>query len=274
MKDCTGIYNPVGILQVRGETENHPLSPLEMHYHAKIREGTGGTPAGFFSGYSLDYSVRLKAKTNHPSGKWSSFSESLVEIGHLRNLNVYGDACVTSLGSASCRDLSDIAVPSGRSVHAAFLAGVDPVLELDVVGFREALRPVMADGGHTSVIGAHHCVRRLGEIEDAFLADDLAADIVSVVGEYEGLDFDVCTGLCGQVHDLGILAVSGVSGAAGEYDVDFRVVLAEQPAEAVDLMDHGVLNRHGGLPADSAVIIVVVAAVEDQGSADRHGKGT
>ena len=33
-------------------------------------------------------------------------------------------------------------------------------------------------------------------------------------------------------------------------------------------MDHGVFNRHGGLPADAAVVIVVVAAVEDQGSAE------
>ena len=32
-------------------------------------------------------------------------------------------------------------------------------------------------------------------------------------------------------------------------------------------MDHGVLNRHGGLPANAAVVIVVVATVEDQGSA-------
>ena len=79
-------------------------------YSAKIREGTGGIPAGFYCrprggdrgrqgtrGQGTVLCLLSKGVSGRQRTVPCLLSESLVEIGHFRDLNVYGDACVAGL---------------------------------------------------------------------------------------------------------------------------------------------------------------------------------
>ena len=126
----------------------------------------------------------------------------------------------------------------------------------------------MADGGHAGVVRADHSVCRLGQVEGALLADDFALDIIAVMREDERFYVNADAGLGGQVHDLRVLeALAGVARGAREDDLCLDVVLAQQPAQHVDLMDHGVLDRHIGGKADAAVVIVAMCTVQHQRAA-------
>ena len=121
----------------------------------------------------------------------------------------------------------------------------------------------MADGRYAGIVGADHCVCRLGQVDAALLADDLAADVIAVAAIYEGFYINAHAGFGGQIHDLRVAQLAfRVAGGLGEYDLGSLVVFTEQPAQNVDFVDHGVLNRHRS--GKTRCVIVAVYAVQHE----------
>nr|CAD7047378.1 hypothetical protein RP007_05089 [Rhizobium sp. P007] len=123
---------------------------------------------------------------------------------------------------------------------------MDEVLQFDVVAGDETILPV----GENIVLqlGAEPCLyrHRLRQARNAVLADHLALYVVTVVAVHE--DFDVDDRAPGrfQNDDLRVPQLCmAAGGGTWKENPGRHIVVIEQPAQHVDLMDHRVVDCHG-----------------------------
>ena len=173
----------------------------------------------------------------------------LVEIRHLIVLDRNDGLGLTRLGSCSGSNLAAVAVPCGRTVNVACLGSVDPGLNLCVICICKALEAIRVHCLTGGCICVYRDIIRLRHVEHRAVTYDLALDVVVILVIYEGFNVDADAGLGGQDHDLRVVQVlrTVVSGLAVA-NLSGCVVIAEQPAQNVNFVNHRVLNRHGVIP--------------------------
>ena len=157
--------------------------------------------------------------------------------------------------------------------------GLHPLAELDVVGLDEALLPVGHDGHglgglHAVPAGgtgaAHHGVG-IGQLDGAVLADHLALDIIAVAVGHLDLHVDEAALLGAHQHHLGVvIALVGVGALADLHALDVLILVVQQPAADVQLVDGHVGDAVLGLEA-RALGHIAVAGLDDQGTAQLAG---
>ena len=157
--------------------------------------------------------------------------------------------------------------------------GLHPLAELDVIGLDEALFPVGHDGhglGGVQAVpaggagAADHGVG-VGQLHGAVFADHLALDVIAVAVGHLDLHVDEAALPGPHQHDLGVvIALVGVGGLADLDALDVLVLVVQQPAADVQLVDGHVGNAVFGLEA-RALGHVAVAGLDHQGRADLAG---
>ena len=157
--------------------------------------------------------------------------------------------------------------------------GLHPLAELNVISLDEALLPVGHDGHglgglHAVPAGgtgaAHHGVG-IGQLDGAVLADHLALDVIAVAVGHLDLHIDEAALLGAHQHHLGvIIALVGVGGLADLHALHVLILVIQQPAADVQLVNGDVGDTVLGLEA-RALGDVAVAGLDDEGLAQLAG---
>ena len=108
-----------------------------------------------------------------------------------------------------------VAVPGARAVDGALLGGIDPALQLDLVGLTEALDEAGGDLAAPTTVGALD-LQILIKPDDgaAGLADHLGADLVRDAGPDEDLVGDDRPEAVSKTTSIGSLVPSGAVSVA------------------------------------------------------------
>ena len=122
--------------------------------------------------------------------------------------------------------------------------------QLNVIGFNKAVLPVGQDRERTGCVRALDNRIRIRQVDCALLADDLTLDVVTVSVRNLNLYVNTRTGLGFQQHDLRVVVTLGrARGLAHLEHLTALILIAEQPAAYVQLVDCNVGNAHLGLEA-------------------------
>ena len=122
--------------------------------------------------------------------------------------------------------------------------------QLNVIGFNKAVLPVGQDRERTGCVRALDNRIRIRQVDCALLADDLTLDVVTVSVRNLNLYVNTRSGLGFQQHDLRVVVTLGrARGLAHLEHLTALILIAEQPAAYVQLMDCNVGNTHLGLEA-------------------------
>ena len=105
-----------------------------------------------------------------------------------------------------CCNAGSVAVPCGRTIQLTLLLeGLDPMGQLNVIGFNKAVLPVGQDRERTGCVRALDNRIRIRQVDCALLADDLTLDVVTVSVRNLNLYVNASTGLGFQQHDLRVV---------------------------------------------------------------------
>ena len=170
-------------------------------------------------------------------------------------------ASVTTAAAKPSQEVGPVDVPGRHRVQ--------PFLQFGVVGADEPVPPVHRDAAAVPVLRPHGYLADVGQRDGAGLADDLAADVVAVPGADEELVVDERAAGHLQHQDQRILqALGGVAAAARRQHAGRHDLLAEQPADDVDLVHGRVADDHVGGEAVVRHRGVAVRAVHQQRRAE------
>ena len=149
------------------------------------------------------------------------------------------------------------------------MRGIDPRLQLSAVGILETAKPEFGQSMSDRALGAAREECAVPHLHGAFATDDLAAHLVAVGGVDEGLDLHEYAAARGEEHEDRVEFAVGCAGPGPSgHDLDGGVVVVQQPAVDVDLVDRGVGQRaRGRQPVRREGIAMRV--VDDQRLPDR-----
>src|SRR3954447_3750445 len=224
---CTGGRNPPEL-----------ISALSSPMPARI-------PTASSTGLSCRHAVYAPNLTRSLPFVGLSVSGEAGGAGAGHEVDVDGPAALHGLPRRLAHRGRRIAVPGAGARGGRLGGGGDPGLQLGGVGGREALLKAHRDAPALGPLGAQDGARRGLQPQDAGLADDLAADVVAVAGVDERLDVHVHAALAREQHDQRVLrAGSGPAGDAWPDGGRLDELLAEQPADGVDIVHDRVLDDH------------------------------